>query len=342
MRRLFFLFLPVLSVQADQLVLKNGDRVTGAIVKKDDKSITIKSEAFGEITAPWDKIESLTADKPLTIVLKDGKTVEGTLASAGPKVEVATKDTKLSVDPADLQVLRNADEQKAYERMLRPSLTQLWAATANLGFAGAVGNASTRTLATSATFTRVTRTDKTTVTFSAIGSSAVVNHVSSETARAVRGGVAYDHNISSRFFVGVFNNDEYDRFQDLDLRFVAGGGLGVHAVKSERSKLDFRVGGDYNHESFSTSTRSSGEFFWGDDYTLQLTKSVSLVQGFRMFNNLSNTGEYRINFDFGITAKLTKWLNWNGSASDRYLSNPLPGNKTNDFIYTTGIGVKFP
>ena len=61
------------SAHADQLVLKNGDRVTGSIVKKDAKSITIKSDAFGAITAPWEQVESITADKPLTVVLKDGK-----------------------------------------------------------------------------------------------------------------------------------------------------------------------------------------------------------------------------------------------------------------------------
>ena len=82
-------------------------------------------------------------------------------------------------------------------------------------------------------------------------------------------------------------------------------------------------------------------FFWGDDYTFSLSKTVSLVQAYRMFNNLSNTGEYRVNADLGIATKLTKWLNWNVSASDRFLSNPSPGRKRNDFLYTTGVGVTF-
>jgi hypothetical protein len=43
-----------------------------------------------------------------------------------------------------------------------------------------------------------------------------------------------------------------------------------------------------------------------------------------MFNNLSNSGEYRVNFDMSATTALLKWLNWNIALSDRYLSNPFP------------------
>jgi hypothetical protein len=60
-----------------------------------------------------------------------------------------------------------------------------------------------------------------------------------------------------------------------------------------------------------------------------------------MFNNLSDTGQYRVNADIGLVTKISKWLTWNLSLSDRYLSDPVPGHKTNDFLYTTGIGLAF-
>jgi hypothetical protein len=88
-------------------------------------------------------------------------------------------------------------------------------------------------------------------------------------------------------------------------------------------------------------TRNSAEFFWGDEYSLKLTGATSLVQSFRMFNDLTNTGTYRVNFDVGASTKLSKWFTWNVSLSDRYLNHPAPGRKTNDFLYTTGIGITF-
>jgi hypothetical protein len=327
---------------ADQLVLKNGDRVTGSIIKKDEKTITIKSDAFGVITAPWEQVASITAEKPVTVVLKDGKTVEGTVATTAGKFEVATKETKLEVETVDVQAIRNADEERLYQRLLHPTWTQLWGWTGSLGFAGSVGNARTESFTTGFTATRATRNDKTTLTFSTIDASAFVNGVNSATAKAVRGGISYDHNVSSRLFVNVFNNNEYDRFQNLDLRFIAGSGFGVHAIKSARQGLDFTGGSNYNHENFSTGLhRSSAEFFWGDDYLLHITKTISLLQGYRMYDNLSITGEYRVDADAGISTRINRWLSWNTTANTHYLSNPVVGRKKNDFLYTTGLGVTF-
>ena len=322
--------------------MKNGDRVTGSIIKKDGKDLTIKTDHFGVVTTSWDQVESVTADKPLHVVLKDGKTVQGTIATTDGKVEVATKDTRLSLAPADVATIRNDAEQGAYERLLRPSWGELWAGAATIGFAGTSGNARTLTFTTGVNAARATRTDKTSLYFNTIRASAFVNGKNSETAQAVRGGLGYGHNIGSRLFVNVFNDYEFDKFQNLDLRFVLGGGFGLHVVKSERGSLDLLGGVDFNRSSFSTqSTRKSAEFYWGDDYSLKLNKSASLVQSFRMFDDLSDLGSYRANFEVGMSTKLAKWLNWNISLSDRYLNRPALGRKTNDFLYTMGVGITF-
>lgn len=329
-------------VVADQVVLKNGDRVTGTIVRKDAKNLTVKTDHFGVVTAAWEQVASITADKPVNIVLNDGRTLRGTLTTAGEKVEVVADNIRASVAPGDITVLRDADEQKAYERLLRPGWGDLWTGTGTVGLAGSAGNARTLTFTTGLKAARVTNTDKTSLYFNIIKASALVNGISADTAQAVRGGVAYDHNVSPRLFLNVFNDYEYDRFQNLDLRFVLGGGLGFHAVKTEKSTLDLLAGFDFNHSKFSTPlTRNSAELYWGDEYNLKVSSSTSLVQSFRMFNNLSDTGTYRVNFDIGASTKLSTWLTWNVSLSDRYLSNPAPGRKTNDVLYTTGLGITF-
>jgi putative salt-induced outer membrane protein YdiY len=327
---------------ADQVVLKNGDRVTGTIVKKDGKNLTIKTDHFGVVTTAWDEVASILADKPVTVVLADGKTVQGTLATANGKVEVTTKDAKLSLAPAEVATIRDDAEQKAHERMLKPGLAELWAGNASVGFAGTAGNARTLTFTTGVKAARVTNTDKIALYFNAIKASALINGANADTAQAVRGGIGYDHNVAPRLFVNVFNDYEFDKFQNLDLRFVLGGGFGFHAVKTERAQLDVLGGGDFNRSSYSTPlTQKSAEFYWGDDYSLKVSGATSLVQSFRMFNNLTTTGSYRMNFDVGASTRIAKWLNWNVSLSDRYLNRPATGRKTNDFLYTTGLGITF-
>ena len=48
-----------------------------------------------------------------------------------------------------------------------------------------------------------------------------------------------------------------------------------------------------------------------------------------------------MNFDIGASTKISKWLTWNLSVSDRYLNHPAAGRKTNDLLYTTGLGITF-
>jgi hypothetical protein len=316
---------------AGQVVMKNGDRVTGSVIKQDGKTITIKTENFGVVGAPWDQVVSIQSDQPVTVVLKDGKSLQGSLSTVDGKVVVNGLGAKLEAAPAEVTTMRNADEQKAYERMLAPRLLELWSGEGTVGLAGAEGNAKTLTFTTGVTAARATNKDKIWVYFNAIKSSALIGGVDSSTAQAIRGGIRYDRNVSPRFFVSTFNDYE-----------GAGGGGGWQAVKGPRGVLSVVGGADYNHSSFSTPlTRSTAEAYWGDDYSLKLTKATSLVQSIRMFDDLTDTGAYRVNFDLGLSTRVLKRITWNLSLSDRYLSDPVPGRKTNDFLYTTGVGLTF-
>jgi putative salt-induced outer membrane protein YdiY len=322
--------------------MKNGDRVTGSIIKKDAKSITIKTDLLGDVTAAWDQVESIKADKPVNLVLPDGRTVQATLSTTEGKVEIAAPNGKSSVAISEVGTIRNDAEQKAFERLVKPRWGDLWAGSASIGLSGASGNAETLTFTTAVNAARQTNSDKTSLYFNTIDAKATSNGKSSETAQAVRGGIGYDHNLRPRLFVNVFNDYEYDKFQNLNLRFVLGGGFGYHALKTARSGLDVLGGVDFNRSSFSTPlTQKSAEAFWGDEYSFKLSSATSLVQSFRMFNDLTNTGSYRVNFDLGASTRVGKRLTWNVSISDRYLNHPAAGRKTNDLLYTTGLGFTF-
>jgi hypothetical protein len=125
---------------ADQVVLKDGDRVTGSIIKKEEKTITIKTLHFGVVTTDWDQVASVTVDKPIHVVLQDGRALEGTLSPQGGELALKAAGSTVTVLPAQIVVVRDTDEQRAYERLLRPGLFELWSGSVNFGFAGAIGN----------------------------------------------------------------------------------------------------------------------------------------------------------------------------------------------------------
>jgi hypothetical protein len=332
---------------ADQVVLQNGDRITGKVVKKDATTLTFKSDVFGTITMPWKNVESLSTDEPVYVVLPGDKTLLGTLDATREQVRIAAENGSEESSLTDLRFIRDSAQQRSYQRLLNPNWTELWAGTATFELAGTRGNADASTFAVGLNAARQTNGDKSTAYFNMLRSSATVDEISATTAQAVRGGWGYSRNVAARLTWNTFNDYEYDRFQNLDLRFVLGGGLGLTVWKYERSQLDLVGGGAYNRESFAAFedagplVRNSAEVYTGDDFKFKLSSGTSLYQNARFFGNLTNTGEYRFNFDLGANTKLTRWLTWNGSISNRYLSNPIEGRQTNDLLYTTGIGVTF-
>jgi hypothetical protein len=330
------------ALAADQVVLKNGDVITGAIGRKNGNKLTIKSEFLGEVTMPWTAVKSVRSDAPLTVELPGGQRVAGKLSTTGENLEVSTD---LGVKPATFSTvgdIRNAAEQHTWERLQHPGLFELWTGFFDTGLAVARGNARTDTLTNAFNATRVTRNDKLTVRFSQIYGTATVNNVSSAVANAVRGGWSYDHTVTGRFFLSSLNDYEHDAFQNLNLRFVLGGGVGINAIKGEKTSLALSTGGDYDRDSFNQGlSRNAGEINFGDVFTHKFTGTTNLTQSFRYFVNLSQAGEYRINFDMGAVTALSKWLGWHVTASDRFLSNPVFGRQRNDMILATGFRLSF-
>ena len=77
----FFAFFN-LPTFADEVVLKNGDKLTGTIVDSDAKTLTLKSDFVGrveesgfvgEVKIQWDAIQSMKSSEPLAVTSKDGK-----------------------------------------------------------------------------------------------------------------------------------------------------------------------------------------------------------------------------------------------------------------------------
>lgn len=58
-------------------------------------------------------------------------------------------------------------------------------------------------------------------------------------------------------------------------------------------------------------------------------------------DSLTDRGQYRLNSDLGTSTVLRRWLSWQLTFSDRYLSNPIPGRKSNDVLLTTGLRFAF-
>jgi len=162
------------------------------------------------------------------------------------------------------------------------------------------------------------------------------------TANSKRGGINYNLNLNKRSFVFGSMDLETDQFQSLDLRFVPAGGLGYHAINREKTQFDLFGGAAANREFFSTGLeRTSAEILVGDEFLHKLSGSSSFHQKLVFYPNVSDAGNYRMNFDMSLVTAVRKWFSWQFTASDRYLSNPVLGRKSNDVLFSTGLRLTF-
>jgi putative salt-induced outer membrane protein YdiY len=328
---------------ADQVVLKNGDRLTGSIIKSDNKSLVIKTEFEGEVTVQFLAIQELKSEQQLHVGLADGKTVVGPVTTSDGKFEVATKASGTVEAPKESVLLMRSDaEQVAYEKSQNPGLLEGWKGGLDLGFGLTRGNSETKNFALAFVAARTGRRDKLSLYAGSIyATNDAAGATPHTTANANKGGARYDHNVDSRLF--VFGNTDFmtDALQDLNLRSVFGGGLGYHIIKRESTTLDILGGFNYTRENYVQFTRNFAAAQIGDEFMHKLGKATILTQNLYIFPDLSNTGEYRTNFNFGTVTKFNKWLGWQNNFGDIFVTNPPEGKRQNDIVFTTGLNIAF-
>jgi putative salt-induced outer membrane protein len=348
------LLLLAIPALADQIVLKNGDRLTGSIAKSDGKELVIKTDYAGDVTVKFDAIQSLSSTGDLNVTL-GGKTAFGPVTTSGDNVIVATKAAgPVEAPKASVTLLRSPAEQAAYDKSLHPGLMEGWNGGVNLGFAVTRGNSQTKNLNIAFNAARKGFHDKLILCASSIYATNDVSTASPHTtANVAGGGLRYDRDFAPRIF-GFVNGDFYsDALQHLDLRATGGGGLGLHAVKSATTTLDLLAGVNYTHESYSSFLGPDGETTiaaqtnslagatLGDAFMHKIGTGTVVTQTFFFYPNLSDTGQYRGTFNLGTVTKLNKWLGWQNSFGDIYVSNPPTGTKQNDLQISTGLNISF-
>ena len=335
--------------RADQVTLKNGDRITGTIVKSDGKTMVIKTDWAGDVNVDWTAVEGIVSSEPLHLELKSGQTVAGRVTTDDGRFEVASGAGRVAAPRDQVVAIRNDAEQEVNDRLQHPGLRDFWSGIFDTGLSLTRGNSSLLAYNLAATMARTVPRDKITAYTTAVYATDNTTPPGRTTAHAVFGGARIDVNLKPRFFVFGLADFAYDEFQHLDLRSVFGGGVGLHVIKTKSTTFDVFAGGDYEREAFSPNpplvltglTRNTAEVIAGEELSWKMNSRTSLDERFTVFPNLSNMGQYRFQLDSTAATKLKAWLSWQITFSDRYLSNPLPGLKSNDQLLSTGLRLTF-
>jgi putative salt-induced outer membrane protein YdiY len=312
------LLLALIPYEADAhlVVLKNGDRISGLVVKMQDKKLEIDPEySSTNIIIDWDDVRSITTIRPMSIKLYgDVEMPENVGQRVRDRIILNTLEEGGPIRLQDVKGI-NLAENDYY------------------GYISAGGNqtsGNTQTQALNISGTLTYRKEEHRFFWDGKYNRAQANH--EDTANNAAMNFKYDHFLTRHLFATASSLSETDQFQDLTLRETASFGLGYDILDNRQQLLSVAAGPaavyqDYTNTA-STVTPSTtwmlrAEFRFRDDDVILFHKE----QGFHDLGHGSGT---RWNADQGIRIKITDNWRINLEYDVRYNSLPVEGKKTTD------------
>jgi Protein of unknown function, DUF481 len=348
---------------ADQVSLKNGDRLTGTIVKSDAKTLVLKTEAAGDVTFQWSAIDAINSTQPLHVGLAGGQMVVGPVATKDGQIQITTQAAGVvSASKDSVQVIRSDSEQASYdatiERLQHPRLGDFWSGTLDTGLSLTRGNSAILSYTLAGRAIRKTERDKITVYTTAVYGKNSTTSPSQVIAHQITGGVRANIDFSARWFAFAATDFNSNALQNLNLQNVVYGGIGRHLIKTKNTQFDVFAGAGYNQEffgaytlpnpapppatlAFAAVTQRNAEANVGEEFDAKLGSRSTFSETFNYFPNLSGPSGYRYTFNSVLSTAISRWLGWQFSLNDNFLSNPPTGIKRNDLLLSTGLRLTF-
>jgi hypothetical protein len=177
-------------------------------------------------------------------------------------------------------------------------------------------------------------------------------------AHQITGGLRADINIRPRWFAYAATDFNSNALQNLDLQNVIDGGIGAHLIKTKNAQFDVFAGAGYNQEFFGAYTlpnpapppatlafaavaQRNAVANVGEQFDAKLGSRSTFSETFNYFPNLSGPSGFQYRFNTVFSTAISKWLGWQFSLNDNFISNPPTGIKGNDLLLSTGLRLTF-
>jgi putative salt-induced outer membrane protein YdiY len=307
---LLALVLASTTAMADELQLRNGDRLTGTTVSLASGTLTF-STTYGSVRVPWGDVVSLTIDAPI-LVTAGGQTrlQQGGAILVNGVTALALPQSPLTVDGG-----------------------------ANAGFVRAGGHTDVNTLRLDADVLARAGDNR----FTAAG---LVNRAEDrgvETARNWSSTFKYDRFLTDRLFVNGNTIFTSDRFRDLDLRTALGVGLGYQVLTTPR--LTLTADGGLGHVSENLDSLPDDSYSaLRESATLGLILVPTRIQFFHQHDGyfgVSGDDNLFVKMQNGVRVGLAAGFVATLRHDLDYDRSPVPGRKTTDRTLSLTLGYRF-
>ena len=322
--------LPLLSLLlstptwADEVYMRNGDRLTGTIEKLEEKVLTLHTDYGNTIKIDWDKVNRVTSGNPLTVLVPDqsqdvirdffyGTNSLKQVTELGPDTPIPLTDvTAINLKPVRLT------------------------GTITVGGNSTSGNSSTKAFNGATLFTLYAYRQRLLVegkyNFGQAGDQI--------TARNSLASLKHNYFLSKQVFIESFGMLEKDTLQQLQLRSTIGSGLGYQFYESPRTTLSVSVGLAYVSTHFTTAPNiqtPSGRWGLRFEHAL-LPDRIKVFHRHEGFWDVYAGNAFRFNADQGIRITVYKNLFFNVEYDLRLNTQPAPGRQQLDESLIFGVG----
>ena len=311
---------------ADEVWLKNGDRLTGKVVSLDGGTLVFKTSYAGDVSIKWEEVANLKTDEPIKVVLGDETTAQGPV-SPGEEGKVTVKAEQVAQPiTVDLTSVKAINPKPPTSMTLR----------INVGASMNRGNTDNQDFYGQGEFVARTAMNR----FTVGGNYQRSEEDDVKTADNALGYIKYDHFLTKKWYLYANATGQKDEFQDLNLRTTLGLGAGYQFFESERTNLSLEGGLSYVNEDFTVAEDDNyiaGR--WGlkfDHYILP--KSLQFFFYNTGLQSLENSNDLLLYTQTGFRIPFYKDLNISLQMNWQYDKSPAPGKEKNDYTYILSLG----
>jgi len=240
-------------VWADEIRLENGDRITGTIIRMENKVLTINTPYAGDLFIRWEAVAVITTDASIQVGLSDDTSARGVVFPA--------EEGKLSLKAEKVEEPWTFDMDDV--KFINPPPDYRWTIRLNAGVDIEKGNTDSEEYHLDTKF--FVRTERSRYTIWAeLDKEYDADVLSEDSAFGI---LKYDHFLTKKWYGWLGTLLERDAFKDLNLRTVAGAGPGRQFLESPSTNLGVEIGPAYVNEDFDEAEdQGYGAFTWRLDY----------------------------------------------------------------------------
>jgi putative salt-induced outer membrane protein YdiY len=327
---------PVASL-ADELYFKNGDHLSGQIVRMTEDKLVFKSASAGEVTVSLSEVRTLSSEAPLEIHLKDGTVLHQPVAAAEPNGFSITTGTALRPQTFGLAQVASINPP--------PKPQPKWTGSISGSVSSTHGNTSTESYA--AGFNATRRSEKDRITANADYARSRQEDPDTGEKRTTENWwktkAQYDYFFMQKLFGFVNARYEKDEIAELERRVVLGGGAGYQWIEKPETSFSTSIGLASLYEKFDNDTESNNQLSLQAGYNLSKTvcKRVKLLHELTYYPSFEQFSDYFLTTSAEVRATMVKNLFASFRVIFDYDTSPAEGRGSTDVKYLLGVGLEF-